>query len=138
MPKSEEIDTIDDYTVTSYNDGTYLTVCLKTSDGEIALGSTFAVVADGIFQVKRINVFPGHTGKRLAPKLYKYITDGGFTIRSDMEQSDAGKALWVKTLPAMGIGVKVFDTVTNKIHSLAEVPLDAVYGSRRYLLTTGK
>ena len=69
MVQSEVINQISGYDVTAYNDGQLLGVCFKEKDGSLALAATFSVVNSSTFQTKRINVFPGHTGKKLAPSL---------------------------------------------------------------------
>lgn len=138
MQQSTEVSSIGEYKLKYTNDGSVMGLFLESPNGDLASCCIFKVLPNDTLQVHRVHTFGKHSGKSLAVKLYAYVVNEGFTVLSDEGQSNMGKDLWTRRLPNAGINVLVYDTSTGKYHTLTDIPIDQVYGNKRYLLAAKK
>jgi len=90
---------------------------LTDDDRKIAAYAGFRSRINGkVWQSKNIATYDPYKGQQLAGKLYKYVKEKlNKSLQSDLEQTWAGRKLWTKTLPALGLQPMIFDTKTERI-----------------------
>ena len=90
---------------------------LVDNSKNVAAIATFASRLNGkIWQTKNVASYDPYKGQQLAGKLYQYVKEKlNKSLQSDTEQTWAGRKLWTKTLPALGLRPMIFDTQTERI-----------------------
>jgi hypothetical protein len=106
--------------------GNVRTLILVDDEKKIAAIATFVTHINGkVWQAKNVASYSPYKGLQLAGKLYKHVKEKFVkSIQSDNEQSWAGRVLWTKTLPALGMKPMVFDTKTERIIDPAVTRVD--------------
>jgi hypothetical protein len=99
-------------------------VIILTHNKDIVAYAGFITRLNGkVWQAKNLQVYPPYNGRQLGAKIYKYVKEQlKKSIQSDIEQSSAAEILWTKTLPAIGLTPRIFDTETDMILDQAVTP----------------
>ena len=131
--------TIDEYTVRygkEIKDGhEYAIFLLEDNDGEVACILYIMILDHGKQWKEKIGyTYRPHTGKKLIPKLYHFlITKYNMTLISDDEHSLAGRSVWERSLPAMGLVPQVFNNETKQIEPPSKDDISKVFdGTKKY------
>jgi len=87
---------------------------------------------ENLWQAKHVQTEKNYKGKKLVGKIYKFCIEHlNWTIQSDFEQIEAGKILWTKILPSLGLIPKILDMKTQWVYP-NDGGIDVYNGNKRY------
>lgn len=117
LERASPTGTLDDLVVHYVESGNHRGIILADDDDNIAAYASFVVRLNGrVWQAKNAVSYEPFKGRQLVGKIYRLVREKfGKSIQSDTEQTVAGMRLWTKTLPALGLNPKVYDTETGHI-----------------------
>ena len=106
------------YAEFSAGDIIQIAIILTDTEENIAAYAGFVSRLNGrVWQARAAASYPPYAGQALVGKLYKHIKDVlKKSIQSDDTQTLAGKKLWTKTLPGLGLSPMILDTQTHHIY----------------------
>jgi len=104
-------------------------IILTDDDKNIAAFAGFQSWNNGkVWQAKNAETFAPYKGRALVARIYKFAKESlKQSIQSDVEQTVAGRTLWTKTLPSIGLKPMIFDTSTERVIDPAEFDLSKLY-----------
>jgi hypothetical protein len=101
-------------------------VILTDDHNQVAAYAGFVSRLNGrVWQARNAQTYDPYQGQALIGKLYQHIKQQWHkSIQSDDVQTAAGRRLWTKTLPSLGLKPMIFDTETEQIMDPAAVSVD--------------
>ncbi len=123
--------TLAGFNVNYLEQGNQRVIILTDINNEIAAFASFEIWNNGkVWQSRNAESFNRFKGNALVAKIYCFVKNTLHkSLQSDTEQSYAGRKLWVKTLPSLGLHPMIFDTKTERIIDPATSDIDvyAIY-----------
>jgi hypothetical protein len=118
-----------DLTMMYYEGGDERFLLLVDDDQNIASISGFFSRLNGkVWQAKQSATYDPYTGRRLVGKMYKYAKEQlKKSIQSDITQTYAGKKLWTKIIPSLGLTPMILDTETEHILDPNKIDRGLIY-----------
>ena len=94
-----------------------IAIILTDDHDQIAAYAGFVSRLNGrVWQARHAQTYAPYQGQALIGKLYQHIKQQWHkSIQSDDVQTTAGRKLWTKTLPSLGLRPMIFDTETEQI-----------------------